>query len=297
MEQRIAQSESFEATWAEPQTLADYIAPSRAKDEAFIRWLARYLRLAASPRAAAILNSGSTYIDVTPLLPKIRTPTLCLYRVDDPDVNIEEGRYIASRIPGAKLVEVPGHDHFFWAGDPEPLLEEIEEFVTGHRGSAEPERVVATALFTDIVDSTVLAATLGDQRWRDLLYRHDEVIRNEVARWRGRLVKSTGDGALATFDSPTMAIRFAKALPDAMKPLGIEVRCGIHTGEMEMLGGDVAGLAVHIAARISALAEGSEVLVSRTVKDLLTGSTVSFSSRGSHSLKGVPDKWELFAVN
>lgn len=296
LEQRRAQSDEFEESWAEPQTLADYYAPSRAADEAFIRWLSRYLRLAASPKAAAVLNSGSTNIDVTSLLPQIQAPTLCLYRVDDPDVNIEEGRYIASKIPSSKLVELAGHDHFFWAGDPEPLLQEIEEFITGQRGAAEPERIVATAVFTDIVGSTALAASLGDHAWRNLLYRHDEVVRKELSRWRGRLVKTTGDGVFATFESPTQAIRFAKALPASMEPLGIEVRCGIHTGEMELRSGDVAGLAVHIAARITALAGSSEVLASRTVKDLVAGTSISFEKRGTHTLKGVPDDWEIYAV-
>lgn len=296
LEQRLAQSDDFEKHWSEPQTIAEYYAPSRAGDEAFVRWLSRYLRLAASPKTAAALNNGSTYIDVTGLLPDIQAPALCLYRLGDPDVKIEEGRFIASKLPHAKLVEVAGHDHMFWAGDPEPLLEEIEEFITGQRGPSEPERIVATALFTDIVGSTELAASVGDQVWRDLLHRHDEAVRTELARWRGREVKTTGDGVLATFDSPTQAIQFAKALPDSMMPLGLEVRCGIHTGEMDLRGEDVAGLAVHIAARISAIARPSEVLVSRTVKDVLAGSGIEFESRGPHSLKGVPDEWELYAV-
>jgi class 3 adenylate cyclase len=296
MEERIAQSEGFETSWSEPQTIAEYYAPSRAGDEAFVRWLSRYLRLAASPKAAAALNDGSTYVDVTRILPEIKASTLCLYRKGDPDVKIEEGRYIASNLPHARLVEVEGDDHFFWAGDPEPLLEEIEEFITGQRGPAEPERVVATALFTDIVGSTELAASVGDQAWRDLLHRHDETIRTELARWRGREVKTTGDGVLATFDSPSQAIRFAKVLPDSMMPLGIKVRCGMHTGEMELRGEDVAGLAVHIAARICSLAGPSEVLVSRTVKDLLAGSGIEFESRGPHSLKGVPEEWDVYAV-
>ncbi len=296
LEQRVAESEAFEASWADPQIVADYYAPSRADDQAFVAWLTRYLRLSASPRAAAALNNGSTHIDVTGLLPEIRVPTLCLYRLGDPDVKIEEGRYIASKIPNAKLVELPGKDHFFWAGDPEPLLQEIEEFVTGMRGSAEPDRIVATIVFTDIVGSTELAASVGDQKWRDLLHRHDAVVRDELARWRGKEVKTTGDGFLATFDSPTQAIRFGTVLPAAMDPLGIQVRCGLHTGEMEILDNDVAGLAVHIAARISALAGPSQILVSRTVKDLVAGSGIDMVSRGTHTLKGVPDQWEVFEV-
>jgi class 3 adenylate cyclase len=297
MEERIAEADSFEANWAAPQVIADYYAPSRAGDQAFIAWLGRYLRLSASPKAAAALDTGSSYIDVTAMLPDLQIPTLCLYRADDPDVKIEEGRYIASRIPGAKFVELPGNDHFFWAGDSEAMLQEIEEFVTGQRGAAEPDRVVATVLFTDIVGSTELAATLGDRTWRDLLHRHDMVIRDELARWRGREVKTTGDGVLATFDSPSHAIRFAQALPAAMAPLGIEVRCGIHSGEIEILEDDVAGLAVHIAARVSSLAGPSETLVSRTVRDLLAGSGIDMESRGTHTLKGVPDRWEIYAVS
>jgi class 3 adenylate cyclase len=226
----------------------------------------------------------------------IQASTLCLYRIDDPDVNIEEGRFIASRIPHSKLVELEGDDHFFWAGDPDPLLEEIEEFITGQRGPTEPERIVATVLFTDIVASTELAASVGDRAWRDLLHRHDETVRTELARWRGREVNTTGDGVLATFASPSQAISFAKALPESMMPLGLDIRCGIHTGEIELRGDDIAGLAVHIAARISARAGPSEVLVSRTVKDLLAGSGIGFESRGSHSLKGIPDEWELYAA-
>ena len=296
MEERIAEAEGFEASWADPQIIADYYAPSRADDRAFIDWLGRYLRLSASPRAAAALDMGSTYIDVTALLPEIDAPTLCIYRRDDPDVNIEEGRWIASQIPNARFVELPGKDHFFWAGDPEPLLQEIEEFVTGQRGSPAPERTVATVLFTDIVGSTDLAASIGDQAWRDLLQRHDTTVRAESVKWRGREVTTTGDGVLATFDSPTQAIRFAKALPGAVELLGIEVRCGIHTGEIEIVGNDIAGLAVHIAARVSSMAGPSEVLVSRTVKDLVAGTDFTFESRGAHTLKGVPDEWEIYAV-
>ena len=295
-EERVAESESIERTWGDPQGIDEHYAPSRAGDEAFRNWISRYLRLSASPKAAARLHMMNTTMDVSTLLPAIRVPTLLLYRVDDPDVNVEEGRYIAARIPDAKLVELPGADHFFWAGDAEPLLQEIEEFVTGHRTAAEPDRVVATAVFTDIVDSTDLAASLGDRAWRDLLQRHDHAIRGELVKWRGDEVKTTGDGFLATFDGPARAIRCAQAISRAIRPLGIEVRCGLHTGEMEILQGDVAGLGVHIAARVLALASPSEVLVSRTVKDLVAGSGVAFEGRGPHALKGVPDEWEIYAA-
>lgn len=296
LEQREAEAETFHEVWADPTQVAEFYAPSRAADEAFVTWLAHYLRMSASPSTASALYLGNSYIDVTNELANVKAPTLLLYRVGDRDVDIDEGRYIASKVSDARFVELPGADHFFWAGDPEQMLQEIEEFVTGQRGTANPDRVVVTALFTDIVGSTELAASLGDQAWRDLMHRHDEAVRQELVRWRGRAVRSTGDGMLATFDSPTQAIRCAKSLPSTMEPLSLEVRCGIHTGEMEILDDDLAGLAVHIAARISALAESSEVLVSRTVKDLVTGTGVNMKSRGTYTLKGVPEQWEVFSV-
>jgi class 3 adenylate cyclase len=238
----------------------------------------------------------NTDIDVTSVLPYIRVPTLLLYRLEDPDVNIEEGRYIASKIPAAKLVELQGADHFFWAGDPEPLIEEIEEFLTGHRTAADHERVLATVLFTDIVGSTETASSLGDHRWRDVLERHNAAIRQELHRWRGKEVKTAGDGFLATFDGPARAIRCALDISDALLSLGIEVRCGLHTGEIEIVDSDVAGMAVHICARIAALADPREVLVSRTVRDLVAGAGFQFTPRGLHALKGVPDEWDLYAV-
>jgi pimeloyl-ACP methyl ester carboxylesterase len=295
-EDRLVEIAETERSWGDPSTV-DYLAPSRAHDLAFRSWLQRYMRLSASPRAAAALMMMNSHIDVTTVLPSIRVPSLLLYRVDDPDVNIKEGRYIASKIPAAKLVELPGADHFFWAGDSEPLLQEIEEFVTGHRGAGDAERVLATVLFTDIVSSTELASSLGDRVWRDLLERHNIMIRAELDRWRGREVETAGDGFLATFDGPARAIRCAQAISDGVRPLGIEVRCGLHTGEIEILGSNVAGLAVHIGARIAALAAAREVLVSRTVKDLVAGAGFQFEARGVHSLKGVPENWEVYAVS
>lgn len=295
-EERVAESEEYEATWGDARGVVEYYSPSRADDEAFVSWASRYLRLSASPKAAAALNMMNSIIDVTAVLPALRVPALLLYRVNDPDVKIEEGRYIASKIPGARLVEIPGIDHFFWAGDPEPILQEIEEFVTGHRTAAEPERVLATTLFTDIVSSTELAASLGDQAWRDLLDRHNAAVRAQLTRWRGKEIDTAGDGFFATFDGPARAIHCAQSVLDAIRPLGIEVRCGLHTGEMEIVGSDVSGLAVHIGARISALAEPGEVLVSRTVKDLVAGAGFEFTSHGVHTLKGVPEEWEVFAA-
>lgn len=277
-------------------TVAQYYAPSRADDEAFQLWVGRYLRLGASPRAAAALETMNSFIDVTSILHAIRVPALLLYRDDDPDVNIEEGRYIASKIPDARLVELEGRDHFFWAGDPEPFLQEIEEFVTGYRGSAGQERVLATVLFTDIVGSTEMASALGDRAWRETLERHNAAVRAQLDTWRGREVNTAGDGFLATFDGPARAIRCAQTIVEVVRPLGIEVRCGLHTGEMELVGTDVAGLAVHIGARIADLAGPGEVLVSRTVKDLVAGARFEFAERGSHTLKGVPDRWEVYAV-
>lgn len=294
-EERLADIEETERSWGDPGMIED-LAPSRAGDPAFRAWMQRYLRLSASPRAAAEMLRMNSQIDVTSVLPSIRIPTLLLYRLDDQDVNIEEGRYIASKIPAAKLVELPGVDHFFWAGDPEPLLQEIEEFVTGHRTAADHERVLATVLFTDIVGSTQMAATIGDQAWRDLLLRHNAAIRQELVRWRGREINTAGDGFLATFDGPARAIRCAKAISDVVRPLGIEVRCGLHTGEIEIVDEDVAGLTVHIGARIAALAAPGEVLVSRTVRDLVAGAGFQFLTRGIHSLKGVPEEWEVYAL-
>lgn len=295
-EDRVAAAEEVERAWGKSDDIS-YYAPSRIGDEAFAAWISRYQRLSASPKAAAAMILMNSTIDVTSVLPAIRVPTLLLYRIDDPDVRVEEGRYIAAKIPSARLVELAGADHFFWAGDSEPMLQEIEEFVTGHRTAAEPDRVVATALFTDIVDSTKKATDLGDQKWRDLLHRHHAVIRDELVRWRGTEVNTTGDGFLAVFDGPARSIHAARSIVEAVRPLGIEVRAGLHTGEMEMLADDVAGLAVHIAARVSALAGPSEVLVSRTVRDLVAGSGIEFKGRGAYTLKGVPDEWEIYAVN
>jgi pimeloyl-ACP methyl ester carboxylesterase len=295
-EQRLSQSEGFELSWDDPVRIAEFYAPSRADDEAFIEWMGRWLRLSASPKAAAALNNSSSHIDVRKLLPDIQIPTLLLYRLEDRDVKIEEGRYIASKIPDARLVELHGADHFFYVGDTEPILQEIEEFVTGYRTGSEPERALATVLFTDIVGSTDMVSSLGDQRWRDLIDRHNSVVRAEVAKWRGSEVNTTGDGFLATFDSPAGAIHCAQRITEIVKPLGIEVRCGIHTGELEIMENDVAGLAVHIGARIAGLAGPSEVLVSRTVKDLVAGTGISFESRGLHTLKGIPDEWQVFEV-
>ncbi|MEX0864632.1 MAG: adenylate/guanylate cyclase domain-containing protein [Acidimicrobiia bacterium] len=294
-EVRQGEIEETERSWGNPATI-EFLAPSRAGDPAFRAWLQRYMRLSASPKAAAALLMMNTQFDVRAVLPAIRVPTLLLYRVDDADVRVEEGRYIASQIPHARLIELPGADHFFWAGETEDILYEIEEFVTGHRGSTGADRVLATVLFTDIVGSTEMASTFGDRAWSDLLQRHNAVVRAELSRWRGREIDTAGDGFLATFDGPARAIRCAASIAAAVQPLGIEVRCGLHTGEVEVVGTDVAGLAVHIGARIAALAGPGEVLVSRTVRDLVGGGGFHFTTRGLHTLKGVSEDWEVYAV-
>jgi len=238
----------------------------------------------------------NTEIDVTGILGTITASTLLVYRTDDVDVKVEEGRYIASKIPDATIVELPGADHFFWSGDTDSVIDEVEQFVTGHRPAASVQRMLSTVLFTDIVDSTRRAADLGDRAWRDLLARHNAVVRSELQRWRGTEVSTTGDGFLATFDGPARALRCGLAIAGAVKSLGIEVRCGVHTGEVEIVGDDIAGLGVHIGARVMALAGPGEVLASRTVRDLVSGSGLAFDSRGVHELKGVPEPWEIFSV-
>lgn len=295
-EERRRESQSFESSWDDPVRIAQYYAPSRADDPAYIEWVGRWLRLSASPRAAATLNDASTEIDVTGDLPNIRVPTLLIYRLEDQDVKVEEGRYIASRIPGSRLVELHGVDHFFYAGSTEPILEEIEQFVTGHRVAAEPDRVLTTVLFTDVVESTDTAVELGDRRWRETVHRHNTVVRSCLSQWRGTEVDTAGDGFFATFDAPAHAIRCAQQIVASVRSIGLEVRCGIHTGEVERFEHGVIGVAVNIGARIAELAGPSEVLVSRTVRDLVAGTGLDLTSRGIHDLKGVPGGWELFAA-
>jgi pimeloyl-ACP methyl ester carboxylesterase len=276
----------------------EYYAPSRARDEQFVHSFARYTRGSASPGAAAALVRMNSHIDVRGVLPAIRVPTLVLARSGDRDVSVEEGRYLAARIPGARFVELPGEDHWIAAGDLEELAAEIEEFLTGTRPVPEADRVLATVLFTDIVGSTDRAAELGDRAWRTLLERHDAIVREQVDRHRGRLVKSLGDGMLATFDGPSRAISSAVAIRDDLHGLGLDVRAGLHTGECELLPDeDIGGLAVHIAARISSLAGPGEVLVSSTVRDLIIGSEQTLTTHGEHDLRGVPGPpWHIFAV-
>jgi class 3 adenylate cyclase len=295
VEDRAREIEQTEATWGSPEAFRE-LAPSKANDEAFERWVGRYLRQSASPKAAAALLRMNTQIDVREVLPAIRVPTILIYRTDDADVHVDEGRYIAELIPGARFVEVPGADHSMWTGDATAILDEIEEFLTGVRRGPEPDRVLATVLFTDVVGSTELATRLGDRAWRDLLGRHHAAVRRELGRWRGREVDTAGDSFLATFDGPARAIRCAAAAVDAIRGFGMEIRAGVHTGEVEVSNGDLRGIAVHIGSRVAGLAGPGEVLVSRTVADLVAGSGIVLAERGEHELKGVSGTWLVYAV-
>lgn len=275
---------------------ADLLAPGLAKDPAFRERFARLERMAASPGRARMLLEIAFATDVRAVLPSIRVPTLVLHRSGDSAISAEGARDIAAHIPTAKLVLVPGEDHVVFVGDTEPILAEIERFVTGSRAAGAADRVLATVLFCDVVGATERAAAEGDAGWRELLLRHDRGVRETVARFRGRVVDSAGDGHFATFDGPARAIHCAAALRDAARPLGLALRQGVHTGECELLAEKVAGLAVHIGARVAALAEPGEVWATSTVRDLVVGSRLAFDERGRHALKGVPGEWTLLAA-
>jgi class 3 adenylate cyclase len=275
---------------------AGTLAPSLAADEGFKRRLASYLRLSASPGSALALARMNTQIDVRAVLSTIGVPTLVLHRTGDLDSNIAEGRYIAERIPGAKFVELPGVDHLPWVGNQEDVIDEIEEFLTGIRRAAEPDRMLATVLFTDIVGSTERAASLGDKAWRDVLEQHHAAVRRELTHFRGQEISTSGDSFFATFDGPARAVRCAVAIRDRLRESGLEVRAGVHTGECERMGDNIGGLAVHIGSRVAGLAGPGEVLASSTVKDLVAGSGIAFEDRGAHPLKGIPGEWRVFKV-
>jgi pimeloyl-ACP methyl ester carboxylesterase len=283
----------LERNWSERMDL-DQLAPS--EDDAFKDRLAAYFRRSASPGAAGALMRMNTQLDVRDVLPTIQVPTLVMHRTEDRDAKVEEGRWIAGQIPGAKFVELPGDSHTLWAGNPDEIVDEIEEFLTGARRGPEPNRVLATVLFTDIVGSTEQASKLGDRRWLELLDRHHALVRQQLTRYQGREVDTAGDGFLATFDGPARAIRCASAIQGGMPGIGLEVRAGVHTGECELFADKVAGVAVHTGARVLGKAEAGEVLVSQTVKDLVAGSGIEFQDRGSHELKGVPGEWRLYSV-
>jgi pimeloyl-ACP methyl ester carboxylesterase/class 3 adenylate cyclase len=276
------------------------LAPSTADDDKARFLWRRWVRVSTSPSALSQLARMNAEVDVRHVLPAVRVPTVVLHRRGDEDVVIAEGKYLADRIPGARLVDLEGVDHGWWV-DPEQIVAEVRRFLEplwqgGSWPEPEPDRVLATVLFTDIVESTARLAQVGDRRWRELLAEHHQVVRGELARFAGREVDTAGDGFFATFDGPARAIRCAKQIVSAVQPLGLQLRAGLHTGECEVINGKVGGIAVHIGARVAAQAAPEEVLVSRTVKDLVAGSGISFDSKGVTELKGVPGEWELFSV-
>jgi class 3 adenylate cyclase len=287
---------TYEERWGREPVGAHLVAPTLANVPGFAAWYTAAQRHGGSPGAALAWYRITTEIDVRHVLPAVRVPTLVVHRTGDRVQPIESGRCLAEQIPGARYVELPGDDHFWFAGDADRILDEIEEFLTGTRHGPEPDRVLATVLFTDLVDSTERGAALGDPAWRDLLTQHHALVRAELARWRGREVDTAGDGFLATFDGPGRAIGCAVAIRNAARAIGIEIRAGLHTGECELLGDRVTGIALDMGARVAALASAGEVLVSSTVKDLVAGSGISFEERGEQGLKGIPDRWRLYAV-
>jgi pimeloyl-ACP methyl ester carboxylesterase len=291
-EERQRYANEVEGEWGSESDFSRYTS---SQDESLILWWQRRARASASPGAARSLLLMNSEIDVRNVLPSIRVPTLVLHRRGDRDASLDEGRYVAQKIPGASLVELEGDDHLPWV-DADPIVDEVEEFLTGVRRGPEADRVLATVLFTDIVRSSERAAELGDRRWRALLEQHHFEVRKQLERWHGREVDTAGDGFLATFDGPARAIRCASAVRDAIHRLGLDIRAGLHTGECELVGNKVAGIAVHTGARVAGHAGAGEVLVSQTVKDLVAGSGIEFEERGEHELKGVPGTWRLYAV-
>jgi class 3 adenylate cyclase/esterase/lipase len=271
-------------------------APDLVGNERFEQWLVRYQRLSASPGMALAVAEMVFGLDVRAILPTVRVPTLVLNRAAAAHVSPAMGRYIADHVPGAVYRELPGAGQAYWAGNPLEIVAEVQEFFTGVRDVVPVDRVLATVMFTDIVGSTERASQMGDGRWRELLDEHDRIVRREVERHRGREVETTGDGFLMTFDGPARAIRCALSFHEALRPVGIEIRAGIHTGEVELRGDDITGIGVHIGARVASEAGTGETLVSRTVVDLVAGSGISFEDRGEHELKGVPGTWRLYRV-
>ncbi len=273
-----------------------YSAPSRLADEEFLGWFEAFIQLSASPSTAEALLRLYRQTDVRGILSTIAVPTLIIHRTEDRLIPVEFSRLVASTITGSQMVELPGDDHYWVTGDNDAISDEIEEFITGVRHTAEHDRVLATVLFTDIVDSTAQSASMGDLAWRDIRDHHDRIVREQIARFRGREIKTMGDGFLATFDGPARGVRCAEVIAAGVRPLGIEIRAGLHTGEIALEGDDITGLGVVIAARVSAKAGPNEVLVSQTVKDLVAGSGLTFEDADEHELKGVPDRWRLYRV-
>jgi class 3 adenylate cyclase len=287
--------EATDKSWGEA-TFANLFAPSAASDEGFLEWFRRFERMAASPASAASVLRMAAEIDVRHLLPSVRVSTLVIHRTGDLVMPVEGARYMAERIPASRFVELPGNDHFGFVSDQNAIIDEIEEFLTGTKHVVEIDRTFATVLFTDIVHSTERAVALGDNRWRDLLEAHHAIVRKNLAHFRGQEVDTAGDDFLATFDGPARGVGCALTIRDDLHRLGVEIRAGLHTGECELIGGKVGGLAVHIGARVAGAAEPGEVIVSNTVKDLVAGSGIRFVDRGAHALKGLPDEYHLFAA-
>jgi class 3 adenylate cyclase len=292
-EQADAILRAVEEAWG-TERIAALAEPSRSDDPQFARWYAKFNRASMRPRQAAAYLRDVMNLDVRQTLPLVRVPTLVLHTVDVRMIPIEQGRYLAGAIEGARFVELPGGGMSLWTEAAEPALAEVEEFVTGVRRGPEPDRVLATVLFTDIVGSTERASSLGDRRWREVLRTHEDLAGTTVSAFRGRLVKTTGDGILATFDGPARAVRCAAEMRTRLKELGLEMRMGLHTGEIELLGKDVGGIGVNIGSRVMAEAAPNEILTTGTVKDLVVGSQIEFMDRGARVLKGVPGEWRLF---
>jgi pimeloyl-ACP methyl ester carboxylesterase len=295
LNQRI---EIIERAWGTGEYMFGRYVRSMLPDDEARRILARWERLSASPSAAIAVVRMNAEIDARHILPTIRVPTLVLHRIGDSAIPVEAGRYLGANIPGAKYVELPGDNHLplFEPEIVDRIVGEVEEFLTGSRSETEIDRVLATVMFTDIVESTKRAAELGDRQWRALLDRHDDIVRQQLTRFRGHEVKNLGDGFLATFDGPARAVRCASAIAETVRPLGIAVRSGLHTGEIELKPHDIGGIAVHIAARVADIAEPSETVVSSTVRDLVAGSGLRFRDRGLHALRGLPEQLHVYSV-
>jgi pimeloyl-ACP methyl ester carboxylesterase len=293
---RLKSVEASRASWGRGNSV-DMYAPSLVDNPQYRRWAGRFERMAASPTAVLALLRMNYEIDIRCALATVAVPTLVLHRTGDKAISVEHGRYVAERIRGAKYVELPGNDHSPWTGDADAILDEVQAFLTGARRGPDPHRVLATVLFTDIVDATKRAAEMGDRSWKQLLEHHHFVVRQQLDYYRGREIDTAGDGFLAVFDGPARAVRCGRAIADAVKSLGIQLRVGVHTGECELMGEKLGGMAVHIGARVAAQAAPDEILVSSTVKDLVAGSGLSFESRGVHQLKGVPGEWTLLAAS
>jgi pimeloyl-ACP methyl ester carboxylesterase len=287
--------DQIDQSWGQGALMEMFI-PSLVDDERARSLWARFQRMGGSPGTARALMQAVAEIDVRDILPSIQVPALVIHRTDERVIPVSHGHYLVEHIPDARLLEEPGVDHLPWLADADTMLGAIEEFVTGSRHHVDEDRILATVLFTDIVDSTRQAAATGDRRWREVLDAHDAIGAREVERFRGRQVKTTGDGMLALFDGPARGVRCAEAVRDQVAELDLQVRAGLHVGEVELRGEDVGGLAVHIGARVAALAGPGEIVVSRTVRDLVAGSGLSFVERGEHELKGVPDRWPLYVV-